>query len=85
MEGLVAWNKVEGLWDWRTQKFKEPKLSGEGVTVADSWWEWSLWCQSRMFSFSFGGAYLESKVAVSELDIWVPGNEKTKEKGHSIE
>ena len=36
-------------------------------------------------SFSFGGAYLESKVAVSELDIWVPGNEKTKEKGHSIE
>lgn len=28
-----------------------------------------------------GGAYLESKVAVSDLDMWVPGNEKNKDKG----
>lgn len=29
----------------------------------------------------FGGVYLEFKVVVSDLDMWVFGNEKNKDKG----
>lgn len=72
---------MEGLWDWRNQKFKEQKEELQQVAGRNEVCGSEGGCIRLLLEVPISSL----RVAVSELDIWVPACEETKEKGQRIE